>query len=447
MFQTNQIALAASLDDNTFINHKNSPLLNFFTLNMLERLPQQLESVLAFLESEAEWPMESYSSLLGSMKYILNSFIFFCYLVTIYLVWNFKNGFVDIYSSLLKINEAAFDERIKEINHAHQLLQILADSNYFEDIMKFKSEQIEGDSQRKVGRKIIRRFKDKCNWFGLSNSLIIFSIVFLLLNTFVTVQIEIDSKSVETSLKRIQITLNSNIVLRDEILSYAALMQYIVLGVDSKFNEKPIFEFLQQRINSATERFAMIKTLSVLGLSNLDIKPEYLNNSLRNTEFPSLCDIVPAVIERSELCSLLDDGIPQKGLIQSNYRVNQVLDEFYSQLTTPNVTSPSILGTSDAFTTFSYSLTWLYFPSLHFYSSQYPASSSINYPSSSWVGMLLILSLLLVAIGRRVSTKAESSLYVLKTIGVNALIGGNSAWNSLRKKLGIEKKEVGGWGN
>jgi len=426
ILQTNQISYMSNMSDSIFSQKIESMALKYFTGNILAYFPSQFSDFFKDLDNKTQGYLEDYSKLLRYMNYGVDFAVFVCLIFSLFLLSRIRSSFLDVYNSYLNIREDEFEHRVKDINIIESHLRTFQNANYFVDLMGADlREQDEIPEQR--GKKKVREYKENCNWFGMAFSLLIILFIFAVQLIVSTIKINLDIQSMDTSIESLNAMTNIYEVVNDEQLSYAALLQYIILGENSQLNRKPILEYMNKRQLDSIERYNKVKSIISLGYTKLDVKPS--NNGLNLLDdFPSLCDITPDLYNRMELCTRLDDGIPEKGLIQSNFRVNQMLDEFNSKLIAPGLFKPTEILALEEFINWKYTFTEVYTPA-NIYWMEIAVNQlefrtlllregyhSVFYEIS--LCLVLIGSLTILAIYRNIRSRIKDLVYGYRTLGV-----------------------------
>lgn len=85
-----------------------------------------------------------------------------------------------------------------------------------------------------------------------------------------------------------------------------------------------------------------------------------LKDYLSNISNSSICSYTDQLLTRKELCPLLDNKLPLRGIVQVYFRVAQYLDEIYSQIGNSNFDSTGLLNDAE-FIEFEYTFEQAYY--------------------------------------------------------------------------------------
>jgi hypothetical protein len=111
-----------------------------------------------------------------------------------------------------------------------------------------------------------------------------------------------------------------------------------------------------------------LNSTDILGIFKTDaaIVDQGLNKYLDFHKNASLCDQATTLINKTELCTMVDDGIPSQGFIQSYYRVVKYLERAYFQLQQKDFVAETLLLDPE-FVEMDYAFENVYFPGQLFF--------------------------------------------------------------------------------
>jgi hypothetical protein len=121
-----------------------------------------------------------------------------------------------------------------------------------------------------------------------------------------------------------------NDLINNQLFFKNALMQKIVLGDDTKVMNKSVNAFLEEWKTKVKSNSNLIFQLSEDG-DNFIPFPD-LQKELVLYSNASLCSFAEPLKKKQELCTLLDNKLPARGIVQVYFRVTQYLEEVWSQM-------------------------------------------------------------------------------------------------------------------
>lgn len=334
IFKTKQV------EDAQYTQSTSSETIRYFIQNILGHFPVQYREFEAMYFDNISQLFTGLTRLLYLSQIIVGTTLALSFGVSIFVISKIRAVFKEVFMSLVNIREHEFEQRHSEVYKVEELLKTFEASNFFEDMMgvSIKSQVVDAGQRSK---KKAKKYKINCYCFGLAPTI-------LLILGFFTIQIVagagkslfevIKMNSGIDLLSRIQ---NTFFTIDDQMVGYNSLMQELILNNQStEVNNQSTSEYLKLWASGSSERNERVNKYRELGLSKIS----GVEFPAGITDFPSLCDLTPELIVRKDLCLYLDDKIALKGILQSNFRVNQYLDEIYSKYLEGKFTKEEILN-------------------------------------------------------------------------------------------------------
>lgn len=382
------VARGVTLSDLEFNDYLSNANIQHFIRNYLEMYPMTIDSLLESLYTEIDETIEGYEGIEEFIAY--STYLILCVILTLFLyaLFSIRSKFIEVFNSFTSLGEDQFENRINELRRFDELIHIFEKSNYFEDIM---GNDLRIGHKRKDLRqqKIAKRYAINMFLFGMGRVILIkFIYVSCLIGLFIFRYLNTQESilSVEHSLDSL---VNIYDITTNELVGYNALLQNLIVGNNSKYNSISITEFIKNRPEDSFKRYEKISSLIKLDGENL------LN--LSSAIPPSICSFFIMYEAFGELCTVLDEGIPNKGIMQANYRSNQILDELYQKMIETNLFYVDQIINSQVFINWQFTLTTLYTESNLYYSKIISKSlqSTILKLSGELESVFIIFELLL----------------------------------------------------
>lgn len=147
-----------------------------------------------------------------------------------------------------------------------------------------------------------------------------------------------------------------------QMIFYNSIKQKMIMGSETKVYGEPIDTFLPKWRDMTKQSSDDIFKLFEQGSSNAYPK---LEEFLTQNSNSSLCDFTSVLKTRKELCNLLDNKIPLRGIVQVYFRVTQYLDEALEHLA-KKAENAKILANDHEFVEFEYTFENIYYKTFLF---------------------------------------------------------------------------------
>lgn len=314
--------------------------LLYFLDNSMNGIPQAFEVFNDFLYNLMTQNYNDFMAFVYLCLFIIIGFTVVLMIASVSIIFRVKKMFWEIYQCFLGITKSEFDERSTQLNIMTKMMDEFKESNYFKDFMSFNDFTLPKKSSSKKGKK----YTDSLYCFKLLYSLGFIGLFYTIQLGFSSGMMLIFKDSVD---KGIWITIKQNDlkqVLMDEFFYYNSLKQKMVLGGESKVFGKKFEEYipeLKKRMKDDSD--TMMKLFEDRDDKAYIPLKDYFSKHANS----SLCDYSSSIKEKKELCHLLDNKLPLRGIVQVYFRISQYMDEIYSQLENASFDTNSLINDSE----------------------------------------------------------------------------------------------------
>lgn len=340
LLTTTKVIEIANLDIKTLQPESLNRDVLYFLDNSMNGIPEAFEAFNDFLYQ-----------LMTTNYYNFMAFVYLCLFIIIGLtvilmissicsILKIKNMFWEIYQSYLGITKSEFDERTRQLNMMSKMMSEFKESNYFKDLMSFNDFSLPKKTSSKKGKK----YTDSIHCFNLLYSVGFIGLFYIIQICFSSGMMLIFKGSVD---KGVWICVKQNDlkqVLMDEFFFYNTIKQSLVLGKDKKVFGNSLDEYIP-KLKELTRKDTdtIMKLFEDRDTNAYEPLKDYFNSHSNS----SLCDYSKKIKSRKELCYLLDNKLPLRGIVQVYFRISQYIEEVYSQMKTETFDATDLLNDSE----------------------------------------------------------------------------------------------------
>lgn len=330
--------------------------------NTLNSLPIHSDPFSEFLYVSMNNTYEEFMTFVLMALFVIISLVIVLLIVTLFCIYKIKRMFWDIYYSYTNINEGEFEARFKELSTVDTLLSRFKTSGYFYDFM---GEQDIGRTKPDTKKKT-KKYQDTMYCFRLLFSLAFIGLFYVIQITFSSGMMLIFRTNVDRALWITSKQRLAQNVLNDQLIFYNSMKQKMILGDNTKAYNESINAFLPKWREQIKQNSDQIFQLFE---DNSDESYSKLKDFLVQNSNSSLCSYTSSLLKRKELCHLLDNKIPLRGIVQAYFRVTQYLDEALNHII-QNSENTFDLANDPEFIELEYTFENVYYPAFIFLEDQ-----------------------------------------------------------------------------
>ena len=330
--------------------------------NSLNGLPMAYEPFNEMLYTGMNGAYEEFMSFVLICLFIIVGLILILMLITIVFILRIKRMFWDIYQSFINITEGEYDERFKQLTIMNDMLHDFKMHSYFHDFMGFREiERPSTDAKKKA-----KSYQGRFYCFGLVLSIASIVMFYLVQVSFSSIMMLIFQENVGQALWITDKQWKSKQLISNQMIFYNGLKQKILFDKPTKGLNKSIDVFLTEWNTKMKENSAIIFHLFE---ESKGTKYEELEKFLKKASNSSLCSFVGKLEKQKELCDLLDNQIPLRGIVQVFFRIVQYLEEIYTRVINSSFDRDKIMNDPE-FVGLEYTFENVYFPAFLYLENQ-----------------------------------------------------------------------------